>query len=259
MKKYIITSFVLLFAAFLLLPILSVNAISLTSAEKSYSSYSIEEIESLIAKLQKQLEEMKKGAQCFVSEKDLSIGDGEDEESKKDVVLLQEFLMEKGYLNIKKSTGYFGKITKSSLMKFQKDSGVDQTGELNSSTRNKVKGLYCKKNILNKKEEIKKESDKTINQETKSAVSKISLFGENNKISWETEGYSKSGFKIVWSKKTAPTYPTREGDKYIYLSDPSSSSTAIEAFNGEGVYYVRVCEYLGGSCGIYSNEINLIL
>ena len=96
-------------------------------------------------------------------------------------------------------------------------------------------------------------------EEAKSAVSKITLSGSDNLVSWKTDGYSKSGFKIVWSKNTAPTYPTRDGDKYIYLSDSSASSTKLEAFNGGGTYYVRVCEYLGGACGVYSNEITLTL
>ena len=252
MKKYFIAPLVLLFAISFFSPNFA-SAISSTSSEKRYSSYSVEELESLIAKLQKQLEEMKKGEQCFVSDKDLSIGDGEGDELKGDVGRLQDFLIEKGYLFIKKSTGYFGKITRASLTNFQKDSGVSQSGEWNSEMREKIKSLRCKKAVASNK----KKTENT--QEAKSAVSKITLSGSDNLVSWKTDGYSKSGFKIVWSKNTAPTYPTRDGDKYIYLSDSSASSTKLEAFNGGGTYYVRVCEYLGGACGVYSNEITLTL
>ena len=256
MKKYIIAFLVLLFAVSFLMPDLT-NAISSTSSEKSYSSYSVEELETLIAKLQKQLEEMKKGEQCVAPDKDLSIGDGESDESRGDVGRLQEFLIEKRHLSIKKSTGYFGKITRAALMSFQKNSGVSQSGELNAETRAKIKSLRCKKvTVNNKKTEEKKD---VVKQEVKLVVSKILLSGNGNSVSWKTEGYSKGGFKIVWSKNVAPTYPTRDGDKYTYLSDPSASSTKLEAFNGEGTYYVRVCEYLGGSCGVYSNEITLNL
>lgn len=258
MKKYIIAFFVLLFAVSVALPALPAGAISSTSSEKSYSSYSIEELESLISKLQRQLEEMKKGSQCFVSDKDLSLGDGEDESSKTEVVRLQEFLREKGHLNIKKSTGYFGKITRAAMMNFQKDSGIEQTGELNAATREKIKSLRCKiANVKYEKKEAKVSIEEKNKQEVKSAVNKIALSADGKSVLWKTDGYSKSGFKIVWSKNTNPTYPTRDGDKYIYLSDPSAGSAALEAFAGEGTYYARVCEYLGGKCGVYSNEISL--
>lgn len=258
MKKYIVGFVVLFLISFISLPSLA-SAISSVSSSKSYSSYSIEELETLIAKLQKQLEEMKKGAQCFVLDKDLSLGDGESEESRGDVIRLQNFLIEKGYLSIKKSTGYFGKITRVSMMNFQKDSEIEQTGELNTATREKIKNLRCKTAVVNnnKKETVSVESQ--IKQEIKSAVSKIALSGSGKSVSWKTDGYSKDGFKIVWSKNINPTYPTRDGDKYIYLSDPNSTSTNLEAFNGEGTYNIRVCEYLGGKCGAYSNEISLSL
>ncbi len=190
---------------------------------------------------------MKKGAQCLVSDRDLSLGDGESEESRGDVIRLQNFLMEKGYLSIKKSTGYFGKITRASIMNFQRDSSIEQTVELNATTREKIKSLRCRIVI----------TDNDKKQEGKSTVSRISLSGSGRSISWKVDGYSNNGFKIIWSKNIGPTYPTRDGDKYIYLSDPNSASTTLEAFSGEGTYSVRVCEYLGGKCGVYSNEINL--
>lgn len=88
-----------------------------------------------------------------------------------------------------------------------------------------------------------------------SPVTSISLSGSGRAVSWTTNGYSASGFKIVWSQSAGPTYPTRDGDQYIYLSDPSAKSASLEAFDGAGQYHVRVCEYLGGKCGVYSNEI----
>lgn len=91
------------------------------------------------------------------------------------------------------------------------------------------------------------------------SVDSIKVYNENSKIIWEVDGYSKNGFKVVWSKNEQPTYPTREGDKYIYHSDPSTRSSRITAFNGSGDYYVRVCEYIGGACEVYSNEIAVSL
>lgn len=91
-------------------------------------------------------------------------------------------------------------------------------------------------------------------------VTSISLMlASGTLVKWQTNGYSDKGFKVVWSKTSGPTYPTRATDKYQYLSDPASYKTNISAFDGPGTYYVRVCEYLGGACGVYSNQITVSL
>jgi len=234
-----------------------VFAISTTSSYSSYSNYSEEELIALIAKLQKQLEEVRKNQiQCVLADVDLSIGDGEGDVLKENVKSLQNFLKEKGYFAYS-ATGYFGKLTRTALMNFQKDNGLEQTGELNSSLREKIKNLKCKKNYISYKTEYKKVVDKEI--VSTGEVKSISLIGDGKLVKWSTSGYSKSGYKIVWSKNTGPIYPTRDGDKYIYLSEPGAYTTNLDAFNGSGVYFVRVCEYLGGSCGVYSNEIKVSL
>lgn len=92
-----------------------------------------------------------------------------------------------------------------------------------------------------------------------SQVSSISLSSAGSKISWVADGFSRYGFKVVWSKSENPAYPTREGDKYHYYSDPSANSDVLEAFSGSGIYYARVCEYLNGKCGTYSNQIKVEL
>lgn len=93
-----------------------------------------------------------------------------------------------------------------------------------------------------------------------SVVNSISLsVDSNNKLNWITNGYSKNGFKVVWSKNSGPTYPLRDGDQYHYYTDPSYKYDYVEAFSGTGTYYVRVCEYLGGKCGVYSNEVSISL
>jgi hypothetical protein len=78
-------------------------------------------------------------------------------------------------------------------------------------------------------------------------------------VVWTVDGVSTQGFKVVWSLNENPTYPTRDGDGYHYYSDPATNKDVLEAFNGTGIYYVRVCEYLGGACGIYSNQVKLDL
>jgi len=92
-----------------------------------------------------------------------------------------------------------------------------------------------------------------------SVVNSITLEGEDAYINWSVDGYSSKGFKVVWSKNSGPTYPTREGDKYHYFSSPNQNKDTLSVFQGDGTYYVRVCEYLGGKCGVYSNEISIDL
>lgn len=238
---------------------LAVSAMSESSIDvsKNFASYSIEKLEALIAQLQKQLETLKNNQiQCSVAEVDLSLGDGEDSISKEQVKSFQGFLKEKGYISsAQTATGYFGKITRNAVIAFQKAVGLDQTGELNAATRAYIKTLKCQKNYYIKSEVEKKAEVKN----PASVVSSIKLTNVGNKLTWSANGYSKNGFKIVWSKNSAPTYPTREGDQYIYLSEPGATNTTLDAFNGSGVYHARVCEYLGGACGVYSNEIEVSL
>jgi len=92
-----------------------------------------------------------------------------------------------------------------------------------------------------------------------SVVNSITLSGSGDNISWAIDGYSAQGFKVVWSKNSSPVYPCRDGDQYHYYSEPGKRSDTLEAFSGSGTYYVRVCEYLGGKCGKYSNQITLAL
>lgn len=101
------------------------------------------------------------------------------------------------------------------------------------------------------------ETQSTLSNNT-SVVGSINLqVSDNNLLKWTLDGYSKNGFKIVWSKNENPTYPLRDGDKYHYYTDPNKNTDTVEAFDGIGAYYVRVCEYLGGTCGVYSNQVKV--
>ncbi|OGD69026.1 hypothetical protein A3I18_00230 [Candidatus Campbellbacteria bacterium RIFCSPLOWO2_02_FULL_35_11] len=90
-------------------------------------------------------------------------------------------------------------------------------------------------------------------------VKSVTLYSADGRVKWITDGYSEQGFKVVWSLNSEPTYPTRSEDKYLYFSDPVIKTTTLEPFAGSGKYYVRVCEYLGGKCGIYSNQVEIQL
>lgn len=99
----------------------------------------------------------------------------------------------------------------------------------------------------------------TTTNDTGNVVFAINTRVDGNKVMWKVDGKSNTGYKIVWSKNINPTYPTRDGDKYIYIENPSYYYTSIDAFNGAGDYYVRVCEYINGGCGVYSNEVKTTL
>ena len=91
------------------------------------------------------------------------------------------------------------------------------------------------------------------------SVQSISLSGGGSIVSWTTVDVFEKGYRVIWSINPLPTYPTRSGDKYKYLSDPGASSASLSAFDGGGTYYVRACEYLAGTCGVYSNQITVEL
>lgn len=91
-------------------------------------------------------------------------------------------------------------------------------------------------------------------------VNSINLIASSDGVvNWTVDGYSDDGFKVVWSKLEGPTYPTRSTDRYHYFSSPETVTDTLTAFDGAGDYHVRVCEYLGGKCGKYSNEVVVTL
>ncbi|MCA9382880.1 FecR domain-containing protein [Candidatus Dojkabacteria bacterium] len=79
------------------------------------------------------------------------------------------------------------------------------------------------------------------------------------KVAWTIDGTAADGVKVVWSKNANPTYPTGANTQAQYIT--GSSHAILDAFDGAGTYYVRVCEYLSssGSCGVYSNQITVDL
>lgn len=259
-KRLAVASLVAVMAVGALAPLAS-QAVNVTPAEPNYSVMSIDQLEKLIAKLQSKLAEMKKGSACFVSDKDLSIGDGEDDGLKADVRRLQEFLKEKGYFTYK-TTGYFGKVTRTGLTAFQAAQGISKTGAFDAATRAKAHALTCKvakKAAVTEKKAVKEEYKEESKEQT-GVVKSIAATASGNRVTWTVNGYSKSGFKVVWSKTANPTYPTREGDQYQFFSDSGArSSNGLDAFAGAGTYYVRVCEYLGGACGVYSGSVTVTL
>lgn len=74
------------------------------------------------------------------------------------------------------------------------------------------------------------------------------------KLEWATEGVDVSkGFKTVISESANPVYP---GNEYHYLSNPAARSDYWTGL-GNKTYHFRVCQYLGGACGAYSNDVTV--
>lgn len=274
-----------------LLLLISTGLLSITMISNSFaleinlSSYSLDDLKILAKQINIKIQELEKNKaqNCFVSNSDLSLGDGEGGVLTNDVRKLQDFLREKRFFQYK-STGYFGKLTKTALISYQTSIGVTGSGEFDAATREKAHSGQCSSNkkydddkdkqeYLKKekimeeekkkaeyyKEEEKRKAElyKKENSYNNSQVQSISLTSNGNIVSWVTSGNSQYGYKVTWSKSPNPTYPPRDYDKAEYYSDPNVTKATISDFSGNGKYYVRVCEYLNGKCGVYSNEIIL--
>ena len=105
----------------------------------------------------------------------------------------------------------------------------------------------------------KEEKKEVPSEEETGGVNSISLSASGSKVTWSVNGYAAQGFKVVYSKEKNPVYPPRDTDKAQYVSNPETISQKLYSFKGEGTYYVRVCEYISGKCGVYSNEVKVEL
>ncbi|MDD5726680.1 MAG: fibronectin type III domain-containing protein [Patescibacteria group bacterium] len=75
-------------------------------------------------------------------------------------------------------------------------------------------------------------------------------------LSWTASGVDASkGFKVVISENANPVYP---GNDYHYLADPNAKQDVWSGLDDK-VYHFRVCQYLGGACGVYSNDLAMII
>ncbi|HNX11342.1 MAG TPA: hypothetical protein PKI61_04340, partial [bacterium] len=88
----------------------------------------------------------------------------------------------------------------------------------------------------------------------------ITLTGANHDgtidLNWTLANMtSPNGFKVVVATHENPVYP---GDDYHYLTSPDVRSDAWSDLDS-GTYYFRVCEYLGGACGVYSNNYKVTI
>lgn len=83
-----------------------------------------------------------------------------------DVILLQQFLQNTGYLPKDEPTNYFGASTKNALSRFQSDNNLSKTGELDLSTRKYINLNY--NTLVTKNSQFITETPKQISQNTNS-------------------------------------------------------------------------------------------
>jgi len=136
---------------------------------------------------------------------------------------------------------------------------VESRGELYNVTTSGIKRLLVKT-----LEEIDETSLATKTEEPKSAevadtagtiALTAKLDGAKATLSWTAMGADfAQGFKLVKSEHAAPVYP---GDDYHYLSNDAARSDVWESLSAGKTWHFRVCRYLGGKCGVYSNEVTL--
>jgi hypothetical protein len=106
---------------------------------------------------------------------------------------------------------------------------------------------------------VKITASETAQKEPSNGVA-LSAKASGNTLSWTATGEFEHGFKVVWSKQSYPTFPLRESDRYEYVSDPNGRSAQMTAFDGPGLYYARVCQYIYSvGCGTYSNQVQVNL
>ena len=78
--------------------------------------------------------------------------------------------------------------------------------------------------------------------------------GNKASLNWTLKDLtSAQGFKVVMATYENPVYP---GDEYHYLSNANTRADSWGDLSG--TKYFRVCEYLGGKCGVYSNNLKLV-
>lgn len=101
------------------------------------------------------------------------------------------------------------------------------------------------------------------------AISDLTIYDRSDVelgvVSWIGNGPATEGWKLLWSKNANPQYEPEAGDKYCWFDGVRDRGAyKIDAFDGPGTYYVRVCEpqhyFLETyKCEAYSNQIQINL
>lgn len=153
--------------------------------------------------------------------------------------------------------GFFGGI-------YFKGDSVSNNKATNLNEEQRAQDLKLEENLKIEDTEIVKEEEISDEEENKKepvevvAGGKIVLSGNKTesgvKLSWTANNLgSLDGFKLVKSKEVNPVYP---GSEYIYITNKDLRSYSWKITTGSK-YHFRVCQYVGGKCVLYSNDIFL--
>jgi peptidoglycan hydrolase-like protein with peptidoglycan-binding domain len=102
--------------------------------------------------------------------------------SHSDVNVIQNKLKENGYLNISKTTNYYGSVTKSSVIKFQKASGLSADGIAGKNTLGKLFESSTQTNSAPEAEVATTTTGLNIQKQTKANLNMRSGAGTSSKI-----------------------------------------------------------------------------
>jgi hypothetical protein len=82
--------------------------------------------------------------------------------------------------------------------------------------------------------------------------------GTGGVVNWSVAYQPKYGYKLVWSTTSGPVYPGSSAS--FYEPHKTSGDITWSGATAGNTYFVRICEYMNnGTCGVYSNEIQVTL
>ncbi len=131
---------------------------------------------------------------------------------------------------------------------------VNPAGGLKFLAKSEV-GHYLTATPVSKENVVEKTQEVTSEPQTSGSITLEGQLTDPGKVKlvWSTSGLDASkGFKVLISESVNPVYP---GNKYHYLSNPSVRQDYWSGLANGKTYHFRVCQYLGGKCGVYSNDI----
>jgi peptidoglycan hydrolase-like protein with peptidoglycan-binding domain len=217
MKKYILS---ILLLALLATPALSYGAVD--------NSTLLAQLGAQVLVLQRQIALLQsQQPQTCPYNKDLSYNS-----NGKDVVLLQDWLRASGYLNLAKSTDWFGPMTRSALMNWQRDNNFRATGMFGPEERLAL----CGSNDNNP-------SAITIKSVSGPTSISVGLTG-----TWQVEVTAPTNtnltYAVDWGDNTAS--PQASGSSVSNVINQSSTFT--HAYSQAGTYTVRFTVDNGVRC-----------
>jgi len=133
----------------------------------------------------------------------------------------------------------------------------DKSIEIDSDTA--IIHIATTSDIANQTDTSSTATEPSVTKEVIPDTKKIYLSSVGKDLYWRASEYFSSGYYVLWSRMANPTYHSGSAGM-AYFMDPLAKFYTVNAYDGAGLYYVRVCEALpAGGCGLYSNQLSLNL